>query len=132
MDSIERDLRTYRGVRDAARARAQGIRKLLQDQALAARLHERGVDSDDADHLEAAAVKMEEGIERMRQLWAELQQASAALHDESSALADEIRATDDAARAALGRKSEHLPTLGIKPLGRHRAAKAQKPATGTP
>jgi uncharacterized protein (DUF885 family) len=131
MDAIERDVKTYGGLVATARARAEGIRKLSHDKAHRETLANRGVDEADAKHLDAAADAIEADVEAMRQLWAELQQLAAHLHEESAALRDDIRALDDAARAAFGRKSEHLPVLGIRPAIRHvPRARATAPSSG--
>lgn len=130
MDSIEQDLRTYGGITKAARARAQGLTTLGKDEALAKKLAERGLDATDAQHLDAAAAAIEADVELARQLWAKLQTVAAHLHEEAHALADDVRSTDDAARAALGRKSKDLPTLGIKPVGRPIRRAAVEPKQG--
>jgi len=136
MDAIERDLRTYGGVIGAAETRAAGIRALIhhaEDKTLRAKLGDRGIDETDATHFEESAATLKQDLEHMRALWAQLQQLSHHLHDETNALADDIRTTDDAARSALGRKSAHLPTLGIKPIGRRvKRAKLDAPPPPKP
>lgn len=119
MDAIDRNLRSYAGIISTARTRAAGIRQLLAANSdVAAKLKDRGIDEDDAKHLEEAAATLSADYEHMRGLWAQLQSLAAHLHEESSALADDIRGIEDGGRAALGRTSEFLPTLGVKPARR--------------
>lgn len=131
MDAIERDLHSYSGIISTAQTRAAGIRKLLSDSSTAKLLADRGVDEADAKHLEDAASVLAADFEKLRQHWAEIQAISKHLHEESAALADDIRSVEDAARSALGRNSELLPTLGIKPARRTVTRHASSTTTPT-
>lgn len=131
MDAIERDLRSYGDIIKAAETRAAGLRKLLEDGEAGPSLKERGLDEADAEHLEAEAAQLKADLEEMRHAWARLQELAGKMHAESSVLADEVRSIDDAARSALGRKSEHLPVLGIRPMGRPRSGSGSTKAAAT-
>ena len=122
MDTVERDLRTQGGLSQTATARAAGLRTLCKDADIATALAERGLDLQDAEALEQDAKELSERTETGRQMYAALLAYLAETRAAATDLAELIRSTDDAARAALGRKSEKLYALGIRPAGKRRTS----------